>query len=182
MRTIATVMLLALAPLALADPTPPQAADQPPAPSASPLTLRHLEIDLRTPDQQGLTYQTPDPTPPIDPAPIPLARKAPIYLVGPGFRARVDAVEFRVVPDDDQSSNLNSGNGKLVLVIPANTVFDLTPVAQRFAPRRIWVRTPPPIAKGDGPAATPPAAQPVCGQISGRVAGQIDGRVTGPGH
>jgi hypothetical protein len=189
MRIFIPAILLSVAPLAMgAAPPQGQLTDQTGAQPTTPaITQHHMEMDLRTPDQQGSIYLAPDPAPGADdPSPVPFAPRRTFYLVGPGFRARVDHLEFRMVPDSDQSgsdSNAdNSSGGKLVMVIPANTVFDLTPVAQRYAPPRIWVRRPAPIRKGDGPAATPVAANPIAGQIDGRVAAQVDGRATAPAH
>lgn len=89
---------------------------------------RTIQVGLRSTGEQTALFELrPDPAGRTTPGPL---IDAPVYYrVGPGFRARVDRLDYLVVTPE-QTLGLNSAprrDGEFYELIPANTVFDLRP-------------------------------------------------------
>lgn len=99
-------------------------------------SLRRVEAGLRVDGEQTSLFR-------LDP--VDLTQKPTYYRVGPGFRARVDRLEYLVIDKDDPGTRrrpnfaLNQQarvDGEFVEIIGPNTVFELTlrPAASRMLP------------------------------------------------
>lgn len=128
-------------------------------------SLRRVESGLRVDGEQTSLFR-------LDP--VDLSQKPTYYRVGPGFRARVDRLDYVVIDRHDPGSRrrpnlaLNQQprvDGEFVELIGPNTVFELT---LRPAAARRPLPEPRPDARLDGQ---------MDGRLDGRIGGPIDARI-----